>query len=91
MRLFRPWAGKKRYHHLRRDIFDARRLPLGVTVFVNRQGTNALHGFCLGATSLEVIGVKAVAHQVALHAQVIGQAQVPATAYLLKADRQHER
>jgi hypothetical protein len=91
MRLWGPRADKKWRHPIGRDIVDALGLPLGLPLFVDRQGTDALHGFCLCATSLEVIGVKAMTHQIALHAQIIGQAQVPTSAYLLKADRQHER
>ena len=54
-------------------------------VFVDRQGADAFHRLTLARAQEE-----AVAHHVALHAQVIGQAHVARTADLLQHHVQHE-
>ena len=54
-----------------------------LTVFVDRQGADAFHGFTAHATTVQMIGVETMAHQIALHAQVVGQAQASATTHQL--------
>ena len=77
-----PRAVEKRHHHVRRDILNAGRLPLGVVVFVHSQGTNALHGFAMHAMPAQMRGVKAMPHHITLHLQVRHQVQLPPTANL---------
>ena len=80
----RPRAFKKRKHHLGCDIGNACWLPLGCMVFVHRQGTNALYRFAADTTTRQMIGLKTMTHQIALHAQIFSQCHVAATANLLR-------
>ena len=77
-----PGAVKERCHHLRRDVVDARRMPTRRVVFVHGQGTDALHRVGLSAVASQVQGMETMPHQVALHAQVLGQIHLAGNLYL---------
>jgi len=85
--LRRPRADKELRHHVGRDVFDARRVPARGVVLVDGQGADALDGLAVRAFAQ----VKAVVHQIALHAQLVGQVHVTRTAHLLQRHVQHKR
>ena len=71
MRVFWPWALKKRGNHVQCHIADVGGVPARVMVFVNRQGAYAFHCFAGIAKAAQMRGVEAMAHHAALHLQVL--------------------
>ena len=62
-----PGAYEEWCNHIGVNVLDARRIPLWLVVFIDRQGPDALYGFAAHTRAPQVRREKAVPHQIALH------------------------
>ena len=81
MRFLGPGADKESIRHAGFDVFYARRIPIGRVIFVYGQGPYTFDGFAGHPRTI----MKTVVHHVALHAQIISQAQAAGSPDLLKS------
>ena len=87
MRVRGPGADEERRDHGRIDIFDACRVPAWAVILVDRQRADAFDGFAAGRGAQ----VEAVSHEIALHAQIVGQRHVACASHLLQRNGHHQR